>query len=104
MYTILKLKKHVFVLVGSTITRYVIMPRKLDYGVYEIMFNASMYHNATDYFVPETEIVIKGYFKIIPCDLIAGIIGGTGKAVGQNGMTILCYENNVCGRKFVISN
>lgn len=60
----------------------------LNYGIYYIEFNASMYHNTTGVpeQIPETESSISGYFNITKCPLVADIAGGTGRAVGHDGM------------------
>lgn len=60
-------------------------PRHLDYGTYKITFNASMFQNDGPQ-VKETSSKAVGYFLIQKCDLIAEIVGGTGKAVAVSGM------------------
>lgn len=76
---------YLFIFFAGNDTRYVIEPRQLEYGLYQIQFNASMYDTVHDRFVLETDSTIEGYFVIKQCDLFAKIEGGTGKAVGQNG-------------------
>lgn len=70
---------------------FVIEKRLLNYGIYYIEFNASMYHNTTGVpeQIPETESSISGYFNITKCPLVADIAGGTGRAVGHDGKLVL---------------
>ena len=57
----------------------------LDYGTYYIRFNASMLDVENGNIIPETTASLNGYFFIQPCQLVAKIQGGNGKAVGFEG-------------------
>eukprot|EP00794_Sanderia_malayensis_P008930 gene8930-9882_t len=73
----------------KTDTAFTIPKRTLDYGCYKLISTVCMAD-----VVPSVCTSIVGYFKIVPTDLVASFVGGTGRAVGRKNLVTIAATDS----------